>query len=144
VSTTAWPPDTGAAFQYIQNLLNYLNSNYSEPNGTDPFTLFPGQSGALTGDSSVTPTTPDPSNPTNPPFTNYNFAVARVRLKGAAGTSTGEAYAHNLIDAGVPVTAVRYFGTTHDFVMLSALANTPAARGAVDQASEALKKALSD
>jgi acetyl esterase len=58
--------------------------------------------------------------------------------------SEGEAYAHKLIDAGVPVTAVRYFGTTHDFVMLNALANTPATRGAVDQASEALKKALSD
>jgi acetyl esterase/lipase len=40
--------------------------------------------------------------------------------------SEGEAYAHKLIDAGVPVTAVRYFGTTHDFVMLNALADTPA------------------
>jgi acetyl esterase len=58
--------------------------------------------------------------------------------------SEGEAYAHKLIDAGVPVTAVRYFDTTHDFVMLNALADTLAARGAVDQASEALKKALSD
>ena len=55
---------------------------------------------------------------------------------------SGEAYAHKLIDAGV--TAVRYFDTTHDFVMLNALADTLAARGAVDQASEALKKALSD
>jgi hypothetical protein len=39
---------------------------------------------------------------------------------------------------------VRYFDTTHDFAMLNALAGTLAARGAVDQASEALKKALSD
>jgi acetyl esterase len=39
--------------------------------------------------------------------------------------SEGEAYAHKIIDAGVPVTAVRYFGTTHDFVMLNVLADTP-------------------
>ena len=58
--------------------------------------------------------------------------------------SEGEAYAHKLIDAGVPVTAIRYLGTTHDFVMLNALADTPAVRGAISQASEALKKALSD
>jgi acetyl esterase/lipase len=56
--------------------------------------------------------------------------------------SEGEDYAHKLIDAGIPVTPVRYFDTTHDFVMLNALADTLAARGAVDQASQALKKAL--
>jgi hypothetical protein len=39
---------------------------------------------------------------------------------------------------------MRIFGTTHDFVMLNALADTPAVHGAVDQVSEALKKALSD
>ena len=32
----------------------------------------------------------------------------------------GEAYAHKLMEADVPVTAVRYHGTIHDFVMLNA------------------------
>jgi acetyl esterase len=40
----------------------------------------------------------------------------------------GEAYAHRLIEAGVPVTATRYLGTIHAFVNLGALAGTPAAR----------------
>ena len=38
----------------------------------------------------------------------------------------GEAYAHKLTEAGVQVTAVRYHGTLHDFVMLNALSNTSA------------------
>lgn len=46
----------------------------------------------------------------------------------------GEAYAHKLADAGVMVTATRYLGTVHDFVMLNALADTPAAIGATAQA----------
>jgi acetyl esterase len=52
----------------------------------------------------------------------------------------GEAYARKLIGAGVPVTATRYLGTIHDFVMLNALADTPAARGAVEQATGFLRK----
>ena len=72
---THW--DTGAAYTYIQNLLKHLNSTYSSPAGTDPFTLFPDQNNALSGDSSVTPTQADPANPTGTPFTNYNFAVAQ-------------------------------------------------------------------
>jgi hypothetical protein len=85
-SNTAY--DTNAGYQYIQNLLTYLNNNYSTPSGTDPFTLFPGQSSALTGDSSVTPSTFDPSNPGGTPFSNYNFAVARVRMNGQANSSS--------------------------------------------------------
>jgi acetyl esterase len=54
----------------------------------------------------------------------------------------GEAYAHKLAEAGVSVTSVRYNGTIHDFVMLNALADTPAARGAIAQASAALRAAL--
>jgi acetyl esterase len=54
----------------------------------------------------------------------------------------GEAYARKLSDAGVRVTSVRYNGTIHDFVMLNALADTPAARGAIAQAIAALKGAL--
>ncbi len=82
--------DTAAAFQYIQDLLRYLNVNYSKPAGTDPFTLFPDQSSASTGDSSVTPSTINPASPSGTPFSNYNFAVARVRLNGAPNTLSGK------------------------------------------------------
>jgi acetyl esterase len=54
----------------------------------------------------------------------------------------GEAYAAKLTDAGVRVTSVRYNGTIHDFALLNALADTPAARGALGQAVWALKTAL--
>jgi acetyl esterase len=45
----------------------------------------------------------------------------------------GEAYAHKLMQAGVPTTATRYVGTIRDFVMLNAIMDTAAARGAIDQ-----------
>jgi acetyl esterase len=54
----------------------------------------------------------------------------------------GEAYARKLSDAGVRVTSIRYNGTIHDFVMLNALADTPATRGAIAQAVGALRGAL--
>ena len=54
----------------------------------------------------------------------------------------GEAYARKLIEAGVTVTATRYLGTTHDFVMLNALGETPAAKAAVDQATAFLRNAF--
>jgi acetyl esterase len=54
----------------------------------------------------------------------------------------GEDYARRLSDAGVRVTSVRYNGTIHDFVVLNALADTPAARGAIEQIIGALKSAL--
>lgn len=54
----------------------------------------------------------------------------------------GEAYAHKLIEAGVPVTGLRYHGTIHDFVMLNPLADTPATRGAIEQASQMLNRIL--
>ena len=56
----------------------------------------------------------------------------------------GEAFAHKLMEAGVVVTAVRYHGTIHDFVMLNPITKTPAARAAVEQASQMLKKVLHD
>jgi acetyl esterase len=59
-------------------------------------------------------------------------------------SSKGEAYAHKLIEAGVTVTGIRYHGTIHDFVMLNPITNTPAVRGAIEQASHMLKKVLSD
>lgn len=55
----------------------------------------------------------------------------------------GEGYAHKLMQAGVPTTATRYLGTIHDFVMLNAITDTPAARGAIDQASQILKEIFS-
>jgi acetyl esterase/lipase len=54
----------------------------------------------------------------------------------------GEAYANKLRAAGVPVTAVRYQGIIHDFVMLNALSGTHAARAAIAQAIAFLKAAL--
>ncbi|MBQ8559496.1 MAG: alpha/beta hydrolase [Tyzzerella sp.] len=44
----------------------------------------------------------------------------------------GEAYARKLRDAGVPVTAMRFQGIIHDFVMLNALDQTKACRAAMD------------
>jgi acetyl esterase len=37
---------------------------------------------------------------------------------------------------------VRYLGSIHDFVMLNALSNTPAARAAIDQANTMLRREL--
>jgi acetyl esterase len=54
----------------------------------------------------------------------------------------GEAYVHKLISAGVVVTATRYLGTIHDFIMLNALSSTPAARAAIAQAGAALRNAF--
>lgn len=54
----------------------------------------------------------------------------------------GEAYGRKLQQAGVAVTAVRALGTIHDFVMLNALADTPATRGAITQATVLLQRAL--
>ncbi len=71
--------DTDAQ-NYIVQLLNNMNSSSLvtiAPNG-NPFANFPSQL-LTSGDSSVTPTSPNP-NPFAPPYINYNFAVARVRL----------------------------------------------------------------
>ncbi len=54
----------------------------------------------------------------------------------------GEAYANKLRQAGVPVTAVRYQGMIHDFVMINALRQTDAAEAAITQAIDFLRKAL--
>ncbi|MDB5070396.1 MAG: hypothetical protein JWM87_1507 [Candidatus Eremiobacteraeota bacterium] len=79
--------NAAGGYQYIQSVLNTLNASYHDPNGPDPFaSVLPQQGGAFTGDSSVTPHSTNPGD-SNHPFINYNFAVARVRLQGAAGTS---------------------------------------------------------
>ena len=54
----------------------------------------------------------------------------------------GEAYANKLRQAGVPTTAVRFQGIVHDFVMLHALAETNAAKGALLLATGMLRAAL--
>ncbi len=54
----------------------------------------------------------------------------------------GEMYANKLREAGVRVTAVRFQGIIHDFVMLNALANTAAARGAIALANDWLRQGL--
>jgi acetyl esterase/lipase len=54
----------------------------------------------------------------------------------------GEAYAAKLRSAGVPVTAVRYNGTIHDFMLLNALSETRATRAAIDQATAFLRAGL--
>jgi acetyl esterase len=54
----------------------------------------------------------------------------------------GEAYAHKLMEAGVPVKAVRVLGTVHDFMMLNALSDTPPVREALVAANEELRSAL--
>ncbi|MEK5382644.1 alpha/beta hydrolase [Niallia sp. FSL W8-0635] len=51
----------------------------------------------------------------------------------------GEAYANKLREAGVEVTAARFGGIIHDFVMLHALAHTEAAKGALLLANAWLK-----
>ncbi|MFI0168771.1 alpha/beta hydrolase [Streptomyces sp. NPDC017095] len=54
----------------------------------------------------------------------------------------GEAYANKLRAAGVPVTAVRFQGIIHDFVMLNALRETHAAEAAIAMAVRTLRTAL--
>jgi acetyl esterase len=54
----------------------------------------------------------------------------------------GEAYGRKLAAAGVRVTSFRCNGTIHDFMMLNALAATPAARGAIGQTIGYLRNVL--
>lgn len=78
------------AYSYIKALINYLNStaSFTNPSGTDPFSLLPNQQGEGQTDSSVAPFAFDFTNPLVPKIANnYNFAIARVRLRGQSGTS---------------------------------------------------------
>jgi acetyl esterase len=54
----------------------------------------------------------------------------------------GEAYARKLAASGARVTATRYIGTIHDFLMLNALADSPPTRSAIEQISARLRSCL--
>ena len=54
----------------------------------------------------------------------------------------GEAYARRLLEAGVPVTTVRYNAIIHDFMMLNPLRPTQATTAAVEQSIHVLRKAV--
>lgn len=54
----------------------------------------------------------------------------------------GEAYAHKLDNAGIPVAATRYSGMIHDFVLLNAIRNVPNVEAALQQASNGIRAAL--
>ena len=54
----------------------------------------------------------------------------------------GEAYARNLREAGVSVSATRYNGMIHDFVLLNAIHEVPAVQAALRQANDAIREAL--
>jgi len=51
----------------------------------------------------------------------------------------GEAYARKLEEAGVDVTAVRFNGTIHDFVLLNALRHLPSTESAIRLASDGIR-----
>ena len=74
------PAFTSDAYGSIQNFIGCLNGQshlHPAERGTDPLDNLPGQAGFETADSSVTPT--DGAG-----HTAYNFAIARVRLRGTA------------------------------------------------------------
>lgn len=56
----------------------------------------------------------------------------------------GEAYADRLMQAGVPVIAVRYKGTIHDFMMLDGVADTCPAKAAIAQMIDVLKETFKE
>jgi len=72
--------ETAAAQSFIQGVLTYMNgsSEFTDIGNGNPFAAFPTTT-AASGDSSVNPTVNGNSN--------YNFAVARVRLTGPSATT---------------------------------------------------------
>ena len=54
----------------------------------------------------------------------------------------GEAYAHKLQQAGVSVTATRYNGMIHDFVLLNAIRGVAGTQAAIQQVNDGIREAL--
>ena len=71
-------------------------------------------------------------------------AGAGHRRRGRSAAGRGRGLRGQAPAAGVPVTAVRYGGIIHDFVMVNALRDTHAARAATAQGGEFLRAALHD
>jgi hypothetical protein len=72
------------AYNYIQALLTYLNSlpDFTNPAGTDAFSLLPDQQDEGQSFSSVAPFALKPGGFIPTFVNNYTFAIARVRLRG--------------------------------------------------------------
>jgi acetyl esterase len=94
---------------------------------------------------------PDKAARADPHVSPLNASLSQLRGQAPALVITdendvlrdeGEAYARKLTQAGVPVTAIRYQATIHDFVMLNGLAEAPATRAAIAQAVDFLRSAL--
>ncbi|MFI5937529.1 alpha/beta hydrolase fold domain-containing protein [Actinoplanes sp. NPDC051494] len=69
-------------------------------------------------------------------------ATLLVTAEADVNRDPAERFGARLRAAGVPVTAVRYLGTVHDFAVLDALRWTPAARAVVGQAVDHLSAAF--
>jgi hypothetical protein len=79
------PAFTTDPYASIQSFLQWINGNSqfttpTGPNISDPLNDLPGQTGYETADSSVSPTNETGTK-------TYNFALARVRLRGLGGDS---------------------------------------------------------
>jgi acetyl esterase len=89
------------------------------------------------GDPHISPLRADPEQLRGLPPTHVVVAEQDVLR------DEGEAYAARLRAVGVPVTAVRYGGTHHDFMMLNPLRRTAATAAAIDQAVHVLARSWS-
>jgi hypothetical protein len=75
--------NVAGAYQYMQQLLKYMNTEYSDPTKVDPFSnstnsILPNQFYIYSQDSSVAPYTYGFGTVR---YQNFNFAIARVRLQ---------------------------------------------------------------
>lgn len=77
--------NTTGAYAYIQSLVEYLNKSYHDSSSVDPFSAssgaIPQQGRSFQDASSITPVI----KANGATFSNYNFALARVRLRGGKG-----------------------------------------------------------